>query len=250
MDRDTAVSQIQEKLGFRTDLQPNIISALQFQQDELEKGDTLPWWLLQEDQLFTITPPNPPVATPQEYPLPPNFIKESDYQDGNLRYYQSLPGPAVYLKKMDMKQAEQFFFGPRRTWWQGQYVIISPEDTNFLPGTPVAYVLRKATVRIYPGPDKVYPLTWSYYTHDLVVSGGNVTNGWLANAPQLLIGLAGKQIAMTIRNADATALFNIILHGNPQGLILPTTSGAVKAFQALLYEREVAGRSFHMGARL
>jgi len=250
MDRDTAVSQIQENMGFRTDLTQSIINNLQFQQDELEKGDTLPWWLLQEDQSFVINPPNPPVATPQEYPLPSNFIKESDSQDGNLRFYQNQPGPAVYLKKFDLKQAEQFFFGPRKVWWQGNVEIIQSEDTSFTPGTPAAYVLRKSTIRIYPGPDKQYNLTWSYFTHDLPVGGANTVNGWLTNAPQLLIGLAGRRMAMTARDPDATALFNVILYGNPQGLDMPNSRGAIKAFQALLYEREIAGRSFHMGARL
>lgn len=246
MDRDTAVARIQQKLGFRADLVAPIQNALQDAQDELERGATLPWFLMQEDQTFTITPASPPTALPQQYPLPVNFIKEVDDQDGNLRYQMNTPGPQIFINKMDYKEAEIRFFGQNVVTYDEGVVIIPAEDTQFSPGTPIAYVLRQSTVRIYPGPDIVYNLLWSYYAHDQPLNGGNLTNQWLTYAPWLLIGKAGLLISQDTRDAEVMQYFAQILSGQPQLGI----QGAIKDFLALMYERELGGRTYSMGARL
>jgi hypothetical protein len=120
MDRDGMVAAIQEKRGFATTLTSNIISALQNEQDELERAATLPWFLLSEDTSFTITPPVPAVATPLEVALPTGFICESDPQDGNLRFQQTTPGPQNFIEKMDYREAEEFYFGLRKVFWDGE----------------------------------------------------------------------------------------------------------------------------------
>jgi len=245
MDRDTCVSRMQDKLGFgRTDLTSKCIAALQDTQDDLESSGTLPFWLLQQDQTLTITPPVPAVATPLEVALPAGFIREPDDDDGNLRWQQYVPGPQVFLTKMDYKEAEIFFFNQRQVWWEGNNIVVQTTPPNPSPGVPKAYVLRKSTIRIYPGPDKVYNLTWSYYAHDSSLVGGNVTNGWTTNAPWKLIGEAGIKVAHDIRNADAYSAFQDILEGKPG------RQGASARYLSQLYEREVAGRNHAMGARL
>ena len=246
MDRDSAVARIQEKTGFRSDRVTEITNALQDAQDELERGQTVPWFLLQEDQTFTITPPSPAVATPLEVTLPSGFIKESDDQEGNLRWQQSTPGPSVFVQKMDLKEAETFFFAPRLVWWNEGVEVIQSEDTTLSPGVPIVYVLRKSTVRIYPGPDVVYNLTWSYFAHDDRLDSSNVTNKWLTYAPWLLIGRAGLLFAMSVRDTDAIAAFQSIVYGDVSRGI----RGAEKDFQASIYEREIGGRAYSMGARL
>lgn len=246
MDRDTMVSRIQEKLGFRTTLTSNIIGALQDEQDELERGATLPWFLLQEDQTFTITPPIPAVATPLEVNLPAGFISESDPEDGNLRFQQRIPGPQIFLNKLDYTEAEQFFFAERKAFWDGEAITVSDTTTIPTPGTPKSYVLRKNTVRIYPGPDKVYNLKWSFYAHDTPLNGANVTNQWSTNAPWLLIGRAGMKMALSTRDQVAAQAFSIILNGDPpKGFV-----GAQQAYLAMLYDREVGGRRHYMGGKL
>jgi len=246
MDRDTMVARIQEKLGFRTTLGPNIIAALQDEQDELERGATLPWFLLNEDQTFTITPPNPVVATPLEVSLPAGFICESDPEDGNLRYQQTVPGPQIFLEKLDYTEAEQFFFAQRKVFWDGLAESISSSTTVPSPGVPKSYVLRKNTVRIYPGPDKVYNLKWSFYAHDDRLDQNNISNDWSTNFPWLLIGRAGMKMAMSTRDKDAASAFSLILNGDPtKGFV-----GAQQAFHAALYDREIGGRRHYMGGRL
>lgn len=240
MDRDTAVARIQEKLGFRTDLVTVIQNTLQDMQDELERGATLPDFLLQEDQTFTITPANPATATPQEYSLPSGFIKEADEADGGqLRWQQFTPGPTLFVQKMDLKPAEMYFFNRRSGIWDDDVEIIVTEDTQFSPGAPLVYVLRKATVRIYPGPDVTYNLLWSFYKHDLVLNGGNVSNNqWLTNTPWLLISKAGIHLARSLRDADALAYFTAM------------NEEASKTGLARLYERERADRDYAMGSKL
>lgn len=246
MDRDTAVARIQEKTGFRSDRVAEITNALQEAQDELEKGQTLPWFLLQEDQIFTITPPVTPVATPLEVTLPSGFIKESDDQEGNLRWPQTTPGPSVFVQKMDLKEAETFFFAQRRVWWDDGVQVVQPAANTLVAGVPTVYVLRKATIRVYPGPDKVYNLLWNYYTHDSRLDASNVTNQWLTYAPQLLLGRAGIMFASSVRDSDAVSYFQYLVYGDQSKGI----RGAEKDFQASLYERELGGRAYSMGARL
>lgn len=238
MDRDTAVTRISDKLGFRTDVTTRVINALQDAQDEMERGATLPPFLVKQDQTLTVTAPATPVATPLEVTLPTDFIRETDYQDGNLRYQKSTPGPMVFLEKMDYTAAEEYFFARQLIRWNVNIEVIETEDTDFTAGTPMVYVLRKDTVRIYPGPDQNYSLLWDYYGHDDAVSGGNVTNRWLTNSPWLLIAKAGILVATDLRDAEALQYF--------QGL----EQGATRDHLAMIYSREVAGRSHSMGSRL
>lgn len=244
MDRDTMVARIQEKLGFRTTLVSNIQSALQDEQEELERGATLPWFLLSEDTPFTLNPAAPPSATPVEVALPTGFICESDPEEGNLRFQQTVPGPQVFIDRLDYAEAEKFFFSQRLALWDGDTEFIDDSTTVPTPGTPKNYVLRKNTVRFYPGPDKVYNLLWSFYAHDTRLDGANVTNQWSSFAPWLLIGRAGLKIAMSTRDKDAASAFTTILNG------APGFPGAQQAYLAMLYDREVSGRRHHMGGRL
>ena len=244
MDRDTMVARIQEKLGFRSTLVSNIQGALQDEQDELERGATLPWFLLSEDTVFPITPAVPASATPREYTLPTGFISEADDQDGNLRFQITTPGPQTFIEKMDYREAEEFFFATRKVWWDGTEIVTQSTQAPPTPGQPKIYVLRRDKVRIYPGPDKTYNLLWTFYAHDQRLDGNNVTNQWSTNIPWLLIGRAGMKMAMSTRDKDAASAFQLILQG------APGFSGAEKTYLALLYDRELGGRRYSMGRRL
>jgi hypothetical protein len=246
VDRDNAVARIQMHLGFRTDKVTEIQNALQDVQDTLERGSTLPYWLVVEDGTFTITPSMPPSALPREYALPTGFLQDIDEQDGTLRYQKSQPGPQIFLEKLDYKVAERRFYGQTTVNYDQGVVIVPSEDTQFSPGTPVAYVIRENTIRIYPGPDVTYNLLWSYYKSDAALNGSNVENGWLKNVPYLLIGHAGLLMAMAMRDADAIAVFKDMLEGTPG----TDRKGAISDYLALLVEREISGRNYAMGRRL
>lgn len=252
MDRDTAVARIQDRLGFRTDLVATIQNALQDAQDELERGTSLPHWLWAQDTVFTLTPTVPPTPDPIEVALPAGFIRESMEQEGNLYYQLTGSLSKIFIQKMDFREAEEYFYSRRLVWWDGTAITVQSEGADPTPGAPKAYVLRQSTARFYPGPDKVYTLKWTYYKHDSALNGANVgdgtvtPNGWLTNAPWLLIGEAGLLVATTIRDGDGVDVFSRILNGDER----TNTRGARKDYLATMYEREAGGRNYAMGARL
>jgi hypothetical protein len=135
---------------------------------------------------------------------------------------------------MDYKTAEQYFFGD----WSSVY----DTDGNLVqgsisPGTPKAYVLRENSIRIYPAPNQPYVLIWSYWGKDAAPALGQA-NGWLTNAPWVLIGDAAKKIGADLGNSQAVATATEILGRAEQNM-----------FRSVIHRRE-AGRSRSMGSRL
>ena len=179
MTRDEAVSFIQVELGFRTDQTDNIIARLKQAQRLFELGRSLPWFLVQEDATLTATTGSGEIA------LPTGFIREVPHE--TLRYYSSTDTEEVFLEKLSLVEAVSRF-------------------TDVDAGAPLAYVLRKSTVAIYPERDTSYALTWSYYKQADELST-NITNAWLTNAPDALIGRAGMLIAEVLKNQSALVKF-------------------------------------------
>lgn len=83
MDRDTAVSRLQRRLGFRTDLEAAIIDELQQAQIEHEEEflASPPWFLLEEISSAST------VAGEERLPVPENFLQECE--QGTLWVYDS-----------------------------------------------------------------------------------------------------------------------------------------------------------------
>lgn len=186
MNRTSAVARIKRGLGFRSDLDDEIISALQEAKRFLEQGRTLPFFLKVEDELLSV-----PIGT-GEIALPTGFIRPVDgeglsrvYDDGTDRYW--------FLEKMRDLETLQLL-----------------GDTN-TSGGPVAYVLRRETIAFWPPTrDANYELYWSYYKQSQSLATDISTNEWLDEEkgnPEALIGRAGMIIAADIRDANATAIF-------------------------------------------
>lgn len=180
MDRDTAIQRIQRGLGFRTDLSSEIALAMQEQQRLLELGKTLPWFLLQEDQILTL-----PVAT-RSVNLPTGFIRMED--EGF--FYTSTEDGEIEVIRRPYAEARDFY---------------ADRDA----GGPEAYSLRKTSFYFFPEPDTGYSLTYSYYKQADVLTT-NVENAWLAYAPEVLIGAAGVSIATDVRDATAVQTFTAL----------------------------------------
>lgn len=186
MLRSAAVARIQRGLGFRTDQTDNIISALQEAQRLLERGRTLPFFLLSEASSLVT------VAGTSLYNLPTRFLREQD--DNKLRYVASTGG-IVFLEKMtNDKQRALFWDIPTAT---------------FQVGAPLSYAIRKTQVRLIPTPDAVYTLSWGVYIGAEPLSA-DIENAWLeeeSGAPEVLINRAGMLLAEDLGNEKALERF-------------------------------------------
>ena len=181
MFRDVARARIQQTLGFRSDKETEILAALQDAQVMLERGATLPWFLLSEVASITTTSGEERVA------LPTDFLRE--WEDDPLWYFVAGTG------------------GDADAWTE-----LAKDDLALLrskypgEGAPKAYALDVKYFRIFPTPDDAYTLKTMYFKADAVLTT-NIENQWLEFFPYLVIGEAGQLLASGLRDKDAIATF-------------------------------------------
>lgn len=189
MTRDEAIAIIKFNLGNRTgtELDDAIVSRLKQAQRLLEQGRSLPYFLKYEDQIFVI--PGEEFTTT----LPEGFLREAPDETFH-RFEQPAGSGLVYLKKLDMDVGFKIFYS--------NAIDLAAQ------GPPVAYSLRKDTVRFYPVADIEYSLEYTYYKSGGTLDSNVSDNAWLVNAPDVLIGRAGSLIAEVIAHDRAKALFD------------------------------------------
>ncbi len=181
MFRDIARARIQQTLGFRSDKETEIVAALQDAQVMLERGATLPWFLLSEVASISTSDGEERVA------IPTDFLRE--WEDDPLWYFKAGTG------------------GDADTWTE-----LAKDDLALLrsrysgEGTPVAYALDVRYFRIFPTPDDTYTLKMMYFKKDAILTT-NIENQWLEFFPYLVIGEAGILLSAGLRDANALAVF-------------------------------------------
>lgn len=223
MDRTAAVALINQGIGFRATgnaLESAIILKLQEAQRDLEKGKTLPKFLVQELQTLTLT------ANTHTSTKPTGFLREDD--EVPLHFYPATATKPTFLERRFYKDA----------------VLSNLHDTSAssAPDEPIApsiYVVRQSVIDFITTADITYTLYWNYYkAADLLTS--NVENAWLLNAPEWLWGEAGWRIAMDLAgpNSEMVAKFDRI-----------RTAGRAAAFAEDLVA-ETASGPLQMGANL
>lgn len=167
MLRDSAIALMKQGLGFRDDLDTECVNAMLQAQRLVEEGHTLPDFLKQEDAALVFP------AGSAEIALPTGFIREVD--DEGPHYTDPTSLQRVEMEKFTNLRLLELTF---------------PEDENEVAGRPRAYIIRKATIKVFPERDVEYNAVWSYYkAADLLDT--NIENAWLASAPDILIGRAG-----------------------------------------------------------
>ena len=222
-----AVAQIQQGIGFRTDLATQILAALNFAQDEHEQaGFTLPEFLKTSTTLSTATGSTTLL-------IPSDFIKEVASLEGPLRYPTTATSRAFYATKTGRVVGDSFFLG--RLVVDGSTVT---SDLEVASGFPQAYALQQTNILVWPIPDAVYNLTFRYYRHDSDIANDSTTNNWLTYHPWVLISEAGWKIAADLQNNAAMQKFSQI------------GSAANRNLLSSVIEREIAGRRFYLGGRL
>jgi hypothetical protein len=203
MTGDQAVARIQQGLGFMTRQATVILDRLKEAQKDLEKGKTLPKFLLQEDQTLTLLTGTSTVA------LPAGFLR---VDDDNLPHYT------------DVTTQTPKFINIVRSFAEALKANFDP-DSN----APRVAVIRKSAIDFINNVSADYTLTWSYYKADAVITG-NDTNLWLTNAQDWIIGEAGYRMALDLENASAAAKF--------AGL---RTQGRAAVFAGIVADEEQAG---------
>ena len=196
MLRDAAVDRIQEKLGFRTDQATRAVTALQDAQLKLERRPLLPWFLLTEVASVTAE------ANEERVGLPSNFLRE--YEEDAL-----------------------WLFNTTATEPADEWTELIKDDLSVLrnahPGTgdPIKYSLTGLYFRLFPTQTEDKTLKLIYYKQAEVLST-NIENEWLKYASDLMIGMAGKDVATVLRDADAIAVFKDMITEGQAQLIIDT----------------------------
>ncbi len=187
MTRDEAVAEVQTGLGFRTDLDTLIVTRMQQVQVLLERGRTLPWFLLEEEATVSVA------AAANDAPLPTGFIRETEYKTGGLRYVSD-EGKPVFLQKVPYDES---------------LLALWREDaaTSSAPKFPSLYALRTSKFVVYPAPTAALTLYLDYFKAGTVLDS-DITNVWLTNAPYLVIGNTGASVARTLKNTSAFEEFS------------------------------------------
>jgi hypothetical protein len=210
-----ALTRVNEATGFRPSghsLEAVFVRRFSEAQRDLEKGKTIPKFLLQEDQTLALA------SGTHSVPLPTGFMRESD--ETLIRYYPQGTDKPTFLA--------------RRFYIDAVQAQIQPQN---LPTSPSIYVIRKSTVDFITTADRNYTLYWDYYK-SADAFALNAENAWLLNAPEWLIGEAGYRIAMDLRDANALGVFKEL-----------RTAGRAAIFGEDLADAEASG-PYVMGANL
>lgn len=190
LTREMAVTRINDALGFRiagNPIEPKILLRLQEAQRDLEKGKTLPKFMLREDQTLTV------LQGEHTALLPTDFVREDD--ENRLHFTPSESNFPLTLRPMRYNDAVRFM--ESRT----------PNTDPVRAVPPQVYVIRNSTIDFIVPSDITYTFTWNYYgaepTLDAVAN-----NGWIENAFEWLVGEAGYRMAADLRDGDAVMLFD------------------------------------------
>lgn len=217
MLRSEAIAIIKRGLGFRPGQDAAIIAALKEAQRTLELGHTLPNFLLAYDTAITVT------ANVGTITLPAGFIRFHDDYD---LYYTNSYGARVFLPRKNYTEAYQ------------AYVASGDENGQVISTTytyPQVVVQRgKTSALLIPTPAVSFTAYLTYYKAAVVLDT-DVENAWLANAPDVIIGMAGMTVAGNVRDKDALAEFT--RRANMGG----------KSLMGDIIEDELAGRALVMG---
>lgn len=250
MTLDQAIAEVQQICGWRSDKAQQIQNAIAYAQAEREKPNrTYPWFLRNTNDQAIIT-----VQGTMQYPLPSDYIEDTEEVDGNLYIYVlSSPGPGVggpppqvvgnpnsrtiFLKKQQFQPAQVRYFGDWPYVYANTAGYIYDTSQCLPPGIPREYYLGDTFVQLYPPPDGVYYVSWRYWAQDMPPTLGQ-ENKWLKNAPWVLIGDAAAKISADLGNQNGVQTGAAISQNASENLFKATIN------------RNEAGKRRSMGSRL
>lgn len=185
MIRDIAVARVKQMLGFKKNLDAEIVQAMIEQQQDLERSSELPFFLRKKYSAFVTA-----VGT-QSVSAPADFIRE---WDDDVLAIIATDGTTSWVQ--ELKKDDDNYL--RLRW--------PVTDGN---GLPVSYSRLDKTFYFYPTPDKIYTLDGSYYAKDQDLST-NIENKWLRDLPFILVARAGLFLAAGLHDDKALASFGAL----------------------------------------
>ena len=197
MTRDEAIKLILQRCGNRADdtvLQAAAVLEMALAQETvLEQADFKPWFLLSEVMRASTG------AAEQRMPLPDRFLEE--HEEGLLWIKNPSSGKYEPLTRDDADKLEDYY---------GETQSRKPEK----------YAIVRNYIVLFPVPDLAYPLKMRCYQREVtltyafgseagqVMAGSPVTNAWLTNAADWIIGETGAQIAgQYLKDRETAARF-------------------------------------------
>lgn len=185
MLRSVAVARVKQMLGFKTNLDAEIVQAMIEVQDQLEEDPELPWFLRFNDETLVT------VADNHQLAVPTGFIRDAgeDFSvvDGDSESHSLVRDTKGYLKIRYQ----------------------DPSDADIEEGLPRQYALINNVWFFYPRPDAAYVLSTVYYKKDDPLTT-DIQNKWLQRLPEILIARSGLYIAAGLRDDKAIAAFNAL----------------------------------------
>lgn len=179
MTLDDIKEMIAGRLGQRTDLDAMIYREVRQAQRTLEKTPPYPWFLLTSLSTDYST---------QSNTLPTDFIETLD--------------DTLYILKATA-DVTAYTTPARVTGGYLEHVITSSTNT----GRPRNFTLLGTSLFLYGPPDVSYSVFLPYYAKDDVLAGALSENLWTTYAEDVLIAIAGRQVARNIRDAERAAEF-------------------------------------------
>lgn len=169
-----------------TNLHAEIIDELVAAQDKLEEGATLPWFLqIEEEEIQSANTET--IDTVAE--LTDTFIRFLD--DDPLLFLD--PDAEAGAELSEVTQNSEFRIMKQRF----------PETGNI----PKEFVLIGKDIFIRPIPTQAITYTVRFYRKDPTAPAEGATTLWSTNFSDLLMNMAGKEIAWTLRDDAAFARF-------------------------------------------
>lgn len=166
----------------------DFLDEMKSAQEELEEGPTLPNWLLKD---LTATP-NPITAGTTSFVLSHTNGKILRLRDDRAIEYLDSDGN---LQQM---------------WHLDTYQQLKQKKDNGIPSGKIYYWIDRQddAWTVHFEPEQTYSLTVivNGFAPEATLTGSN-ENGWLRNEPQLIVGLAGVNLASWLRDDRALQYF-------------------------------------------
>jgi hypothetical protein len=208
-----ATTLVREGSGYRR-ADTGIEDALAWAQDQLERGQTLPWFLREEDDELSGTANNGQVA------LPTGFIREDEENE----WWVEIDDVKTRLVK--------------KSWAFVREHRQDPTTGDDEEGTPIYYAIRNSVIEVSPVPSENYTIVATYFKNATAIAslGSGDSNAWLTNGGDILWSMAGIFLAKKLRDKESLEFFSDVYQA------------AEKLLKNEIAEREAANREYVMGS--